>query len=129
MFPFLHLWGFAFVFGWLFVFGGGSGVVDDVVMEDFTGFVLGLEPKVSHLSSTCSTKEVYTNTPCSHSSVVEYRNVFGNEILSSLIKDMFSSAVVVHTFRRSIKRQRQAELHEFEANLVYKVIFRTAKAT
>lgn len=38
-------------------------------------------------------------------------------------------AVVAHTFNPSTRRQRQADLHEFKASLVYRAISRTAGAT
>jgi hypothetical protein len=37
--------------------------------------------------------------------------------------------VMIHTFNPSLGKQRQADLYEFEASLVYIVSFRTAKAT
>ena len=38
-------------------------------------------------------------------------------------------AVVAHTFNPTLGRQRQVDLCEFEANLVYSASSRTAKAT
>lgn len=37
--------------------------------------------------------------------------------------------VVVHTFNPSTRSQRQEDLYELEARLVYRMRFRTAKAT
>ena len=38
-------------------------------------------------------------------------------------------AVVVHAFNPTLRRQRQAELCEFEASLVYRASSRTARTT
>jgi hypothetical protein len=49
--------------------------------------------------------------------------------LSSTIRTTLSQETVTHTFNLVLRRQRQADLCEFEASLVYRASSRTARAT